>query len=344
MKGPPFLYGFRYLREYRTSFFCMFLAIELIFCKAHDPVTPFRYFDPQIHDGNGNPALLHIVKTAGTSVMRELTQSGGFDITSRELCIGQLKDIYGPKSFTITFLRSPREHVLSQFMQSKYSRMYSPAFPANSSDAEGFKTWIEYFYDSWNKRSDDKIIIARNAFNAYHPYNLQSRALSDICDKQHNYPQNEPQSDNHMRSAITNFDELAFSGVTELYSLSMCLLWHYLGDAYRDIRDIACFPNNVHGRISHKSTIRIDDNNGSSFSSSSNDIHVYETHNLPAHSVHAITDQRLWAKVDELTAFDLKLWKRAVTRLFANVKQFESEVNQSIAHLYHKFIIIDSTT
>ena len=114
-----------------------------------------------------------------------------------------------------------------------------------------------------------------------------------------------------MKSALKNMDAImSFVGITELFDLSLCLLWDLLGEKYESLMREACAANNTMGKD------------------------FFRDHHMPAHSIHDVTDEKVWVKVDEMTQFDKMLWKRALVRLLDNAKQFETDKNISIAHLY----------
>jgi FkbM family methyltransferase len=137
-------------------------------------------------DANGNePSLLvflHIPKAAGTSALSDLRNRGyrTSKLSQAEPC---LRDVHCPSQGAIhfTLLRSPRDHILSQYhmcRDSEWGRQHASALPAT------FEAWLDHFLTPNNSRLD--------AFNCYNPWNMQARALTcsvanspDKCEKWH---------------------------------------------------------------------------------------------------------------------------------------------------------------
>lgn len=291
----------------------LYYVIALCLTQAQKHL-PYKYYDPSKHEGDKSPGLLHIPKASGSSLRAVLIKKGGFKITDDELCLHKLQAIYGKEAFFFTTLRSPREHVYSQFIMSKYGIPEvnkTIDFPKYLPDSDGFSVWVEHFYSRWNKRTDENIEMAHYSFESYNPYNMQSRAMSDNCERPHDYPKQSRQSDSQMESAIRNMDTImSFVGITELFDLSICLLWDLFGKKYESLMKEACAVNTTMGK-DH-----------------------FRGHRIPAHSIHDVKDEKVWMKVDEMTRFDNKLWKRALVRLLDNAKQFEIDRNISVMHLY----------
>ena len=118
--------------------------------------------------------FLHIAKCAGTSLMKDLVardfQFEFHAISNNELCHAK---IFDRRAFNIVYLRSPRAHVLSQFLHCKHSRWGKmqtedraglSGFPRNGTDEADFAQWVDYFYsDSW--RPTNSSLMNPNKFN-----------------------------------------------------------------------------------------------------------------------------------------------------------------------------------
>ena len=260
----------------------------------------------------GIPRLVgkvHIPKTAGTSFRLEV----GILALSYENCYSWFN---GRFPFILTFVRSPLEHIYSQFMECKHDPVFynitkKHGFPRSDSDEKDFETWINFFYNSWNKQKDESINITTNEFRCYHPYNMQSRYLSDDCGvkekkpQAHSYPL-KPQSANFMNSSINNMNKLNFVGILEYYDASMCLFWYLMGEKYVNKMRENCFGGALHAN---------------------------ERHNVPNHKNHTFSEETK-SKALQLTWFDQILYDKSVERFFENVREFERIQKRSISHLF----------
>ena len=129
-------------------------------------------------DADGNePAqlvFLHIPKAAGTSALSDLRDRGyqNSKFSQAEPC---LRDVHCPSQGAIhfTLLRSPRDHILSQYhmcRDSEWGRLHARALPAT------FEAWLDHFLAPNASRLD--------AFNCYNPWNMQARALTCSVSKE----------------------------------------------------------------------------------------------------------------------------------------------------------------
>ena len=129
-------------------------------------------------DADGNePAqlvFLHIPKAAGTSALSDLRDRGyrTSKFSQAEPC---LRDVHCPSHGAIhfTLLRSPRDHILSQYhmcRDSEWGRLHARALPAT------FEAWLDHFLAPNASRLD--------AFNCYNPWNMQARALTCSVSKE----------------------------------------------------------------------------------------------------------------------------------------------------------------
>ena len=232
--------------------------------EAFSPWMPLR-------KPNQDLVQIHIPKCAGTSLREELwlldrekyghlTRCGfaGCD----EKCYA---DMYQPGKFHLTMVRSPRDHVFSQYMECRTGMgkaIKHTGFPKWGSVKSDFVTWLQYFV------SDAPGARAGGQYGCYDPWNMQARALT--CDsvtsmnhgiKPHGLgradyrgrnvkpvklefddveklrspnwggalpmPGSSPPIPN--ASATINLGLLDFVGVSELYSESWCVLLFQLG-------------------------------------------------------------------------------------------------------------------
>ena len=127
-------------------------------------------------DGNEPTQLvfLHIPKAAGTSALSDLRDRGyqTSKFSQAEPC---LRDVHCPSQGAIhfTLLRSPRDHILSQYhmcRDSEWGRLHARALPAT------FEAWLDHFLAPNASRLD--------AFNCYNPWNMQARALTCSVSKE----------------------------------------------------------------------------------------------------------------------------------------------------------------
>ena len=127
-------------------------------------------------DGNKSALLvfLHIPKAAGTSALSDLRDRGyrTSNFSQAEPC---LRDVHCPSQGAIhfTLLRSPRDHILSQYhmcRDSEWGRLHARALPAT------FEAWLDHFLAPNASRLD--------AFNCYNPWNMQARALTCSVSKE----------------------------------------------------------------------------------------------------------------------------------------------------------------
>lgn len=129
--------------------------------------------------------FVHIPKTGGSSLKAELSELG-IPVDSHESCFWddyRLEGVGADTTNALTFLRAPRQHVLSQFMECgwshfgvKHTSVYAglfpekPPFPSNRSD--GLEVWLKHFLDpAWT-------YDGAGDWDCYNPSNMQARALS----------------------------------------------------------------------------------------------------------------------------------------------------------------------
>ena len=97
--------------------------------------------------------FVKVPKTASTSLQLDLAALGldAGGVGQGERCFD---DLYSEDAFSMTMLRSPRQHVLSLYLEcncSNWAKLnwkdMQPPFPAarTSDDLEGFGAWLYYF-------------------------------------------------------------------------------------------------------------------------------------------------------------------------------------------------------
>ena len=199
--------------------------------------------DTQLASSDHNQSALlvfvHIPKAAGTSALSDLRHRGYRTsyFSQAEPC---LRDVYcRAKGAThVTLLRSPRDHILSQYhmcRDSEWGRLHaSSALPAT------FEAWLDHFLAPNSTSQLD-------AFNCYNPWNMQARALtcsvasgSEACrnsleqtfvqrceqwGSELHRPSRVDSLEPPVPSALSSLDSMVqLAGVVELYSESWCLL------------------------------------------------------------------------------------------------------------------------
>jgi len=207
--------------------------------------------------------------------------------------------------FVATFLRAPRAHVLSEFLECKYDNWgkrvtEDTSFPRGHSDEDDFAKWVNHFYDSWNKEDDSsKREITTESYHCYHPYNLQARQLSDNCRTSHYLEPGEAQSITDMKSnAVRNLNTARFVGIVELYDASMCLFWMKSGQ-----------KENVDGFCRQENLLKTKEGESE------------VTHHVPEHHLIDMKKSTL-RKVDELTKYDSLLYYNGLLKF---IRDFDDE-------------------
>lgn len=134
----------------------------------------------------------------------------------------------------VTFFRAPRPHVQSMYLECKYdhwgkSVTRKTKFPRSHNDVSDFTAWVNHFYWSWNRVDDAKEReIELECFHCYHPYNFQTRHMTNNCSTIHYrahylYEYDDPKY--QIDEAIKNMGKIDFVGIVELYDASVCLFW-----------------------------------------------------------------------------------------------------------------------
>lgn len=275
------------------------------------PIFPFFKGEPK-----QRVVQCHIAKTAGSSFHDEVNERKILQnklVGNMEFCYTKVAYHYFPQTprsqlFIVSFFRMPRIHVYSQYLECRYNdwgqwQTRNTNFPQkNVNQTDGFIQWIKHFYNHWNHRNDINMTMTTNAFNCYHPYNFQTRTMSDTCQDSHllNTPK-QPQIPT-LSTAIANVMKVDFVAITEFYAASMCLFWYFLQQEtiWKEVCQDSYHP------------------------------HFHYTHGLPKHSEHDVSED-IWQMVDDLTKDDVVLYRQALKRFLVNVDYFETKTNISLS-------------
>lgn len=261
-------------------------------------------------EGGRNLIFTHIPKCAGTSFVSELKGKHHlylkYEIAWKmEQCFLDLKE---SKGIHLVFLRSPRTHLLSQFMECKYTdwghtKTKNTDFPQQGELHEDFATWIGHFHSN-NK---DKETWGKDfAYNCYNPRNMQSRYLTcqapDGPDPEWQftkavYPHFAHETEPSLVEAILNLNKHEWIGVADLYHESVCVfVYKYKGSlpAYCNCP----FPQHAG--------------------------HTHNTHSVPEHHVEDVSSAVL-EKMDELTLVDEGLFVHGLWGLLSDIYEVQKE-------------------
>ena len=191
----------------------------------------------------------------------------------------------GPPKNAVVFLRDPRHHVYSQFLECKYgdwgkivtSKSKMTFLRDNMEKVSGgFKEWVTHFR---NGEKDD--------YNCYNPTNMMTRYLACI-----RVSQDDKRSTHH--SATTDYRDLevakgklleaAFVGISDHYNQSVCAFEYVTSGTTK----CECVAGKL---ITHSET-------------------TLEDHNVPPHSLREMSDDIL-RLIDSLTVLDAQLYNHA---------------------------------
>ena len=235
---------------------------------------------------------IHIPKTAGFSTRHELNNRFNIHLPHMERTY---LEYFNRSSFNFVFLREPRKHVYSQFLECKYGGWGKAAtahtsFPRDSIDTVGMREWVNFFHDDWHPKKGD--------FHCYNPWNMQTRYLA-TRDAHHlsTIDLKEPS----VAIAEKNLRNLDFVGCVDYYKESMCALSFVLDGTF--FEGCVCSENKV------------------------NFTHL--TRGVPKHSIED-QDETTIAKIDNMTTSDAKLYKRFLKSFLWKILQLEEELDITI--------------
>lgn len=270
--------------------------------------------------------FVKVPKTASTSVQSDIRALGldAGGVGQGERCYDE---IWKADAFTLLYLRAPRQHVLSMYLECKYASWAvanqagaEPPFPGREPVAGGFEDWVNFF----RRQTVNLTLVAhfnvRNQawrwypdWKCYNPINAASRQLTRGCNKvpHHYYPANYPPSSMARFVSVARVASFNFVGVTELYDLSWCLLCARLGKPLPE----GCFsPEQPVTRtfVSHDDSQRRPRSGDAADSMS----------------------QQLWQSVDALTEADAHVYVTAAKRLLAEAEAYQAGAQRRLgAHL-----------
>jgi len=233
-----------------------------------------------VHQRGGGRAYfdLHIPKTAGCSFSIDIKQvlAHGEGYHSNERCYHDRPPMQ-PRDVQVAFLRNPTLHVYSQFLECKYDGWGKSVVPAGQKwIMQGVKLWLRHF--DGGRTADD--------LRCYHPYNMQTRALSCWSGGCHHH-RREPSLSDAMRS----LDSLFFVGLVEHYQASICLFFAKTHQGEPLPRFCDCRDKTAWG----------------SFRS------AHESHGVPPHSLSDLDEEDL-GMISNLTQLDVQLHTAATKR------------------------------
>ena len=186
--------------------------------------------------------LVHIPKTAGASLFAQLASV--FDVhgnsVSSETCLPPYREGNKPR---VVLLRSPRAHVVSQYLECRHSdwglytqrkfagkKGFRDRYVVGKSDVEGLTAWADHFVaHAWPPNADPTAID----FLCYDPRDMQTRALTCQSNRtfaNHHVAASEvagwhPNATEAMRNAL---QPGVILGLSELYRASVCLVHYHL--------------------------------------------------------------------------------------------------------------------
>jgi len=259
--------------------------------------------------------LIHIPKTAGTSLGKDVkldnyVQSLDMRVLNWEWCFPphQKSD-----AFHLMMLRSPRAHVMSQFLECKYDwwgKMVTQntSFPRTLEDTLGFAVWLDHFwpprdYDCDCEDMGDCDCFREDDFNCYNPHNMQSRSLT--CSGTGPYNSHHVAPDTGIvpsaQEAVANLGKIEWVGIVELYEESLCLFFYKVEGRLRD--HCACRKDNPERH--------------------------HNDHGVPPHNVEnqarAVLDL-----VDRITAVDQVVYRAAAHRVVNELRVLEKKAGVRI--------------
>jgi hypothetical protein len=280
-----------------------------VYVRGSDGSGAFGSLASQMDD-SGPYGIVHIPKTAGASFARDTTrfvkseESWVHQFNCKVDLPGQFPDgnwkcdelcfndpfLHGAKH--IVFLREPRSHVLSQYLECKYDQWgidmtKNTEFPGNSEESkanvtDGFEAWVRHFSEP-DYEGD---------FQCYNPRNMQSRAL--LCTKDSHHVEAdvpEPTTTESLSVLKTAF----MVGITGYYQESMCLFLFKKEGKLRPFCD--CKSPAAWATFTQ----------------------THETHSVPKHSVSELAPA-VQTLVDAVTRVDRLLYKKGLARFRNELK------------------------
>lgn len=272
-------------------------------------------------DGVPNFHLIHIPKTAGTSFRLDfdLEQNGALH-GAREHCLPP----HHHAGCTVVFFRSPRAHVMSQFVQCIDPHVYPPnktlikeglefPLPENirSDLRSGFPLWLDHFASPSGQSvcPDKDSGLPAHAhcrtgvdFNCYNPNNMQTRHL--VCTREELWGAHYIGPEGavpDVAQALTNLESVDFLGITELYTASVCVMKTKLTGMIAD--GCGCEAESTVLNLHH-------------------DDHHDARHANPGIATFA-ADENVLQKIDTITQADQTIYETALERFVTELREIE---------------------
>jgi len=253
------------------------------------------------------PTILHIPKTGVDSLCEELKAQGTWANPGQVHCKGGTGDEAGlvresclgamlAGEFRLTYVRSPREHVISQYSQCRFGDINwhseVPGYDGSDGDAFSeayFRKWLEHTAE----HTDD--------YGCYHPANMQGRYLT--CSRPKNeahHLHSEAEREPDLSAALGALARLDFVGVVDLYDESWCALQHALrgelpADCTCDKMGVPARTTRTHVMLWHSHE-------------------VHETHSVKPHPSSDELSDATRRLIDSATAIDRQVYTNATAR------------------------------
>lgn len=262
----------------------------------------------------GKPAYfhMHIPKAAGYSVIADslghvLPEGTGF--FSEEICfndLNMLNKLY-LGSGIITFVRNPREHVYSQYLECTSDPYFSEKTSSTNRIFDNFTVWLKHFTEGLDTGETQQ-----DYMGCYHPLNMQSRYFSCSyikchgiaplgCTRQGTMQPHDLRDDpQELATGIANFDKFLIIGLVEYYQESFCLFAEKVSGKL----PAWCDCSDPEARASFQPKM--------------------VTHNVPNHSISDLSQEDL-DMIDMLTKHDSILYSNAQYRFQKDIKRLEDK-------------------
>ena len=258
---------------------------------------------------------------------------------------------FAPGGFNVVFLRQPRRHVLSLYIECKHGNWAGKTtrrwdaehpeepFPRELPFADSFERWLDFFgrLNTVGYLGSEQEVGLRQGpkenpwladYNCYHPLNTATRQLAagGGCparngDPHHVLAYKAQPGPEALLSAVRRLGTFSFVGLADLYDLSYCMLLarlrvHPLPEG--------CFDPSVPVTSTFIRHGRADLRPGSG-------------------AAMANVTQRAWAKVDALSGDDQHLYVSAAWRLLGEAEAYQTVAARKLgAHLLNYSAFLES--